>query len=169
MHSCICASDKVVCRYRWRRGAMLCACSSITHRFRRLEGVHRAYWCLSEVLTCLQGWLCFLGWYCWGKWLYVNHFSWFLSTKSCESFLWYMSRCRKLSALVLLCSGTTSCLAFDNTNVRKQRTLPFWCINYQIFWKLVNRFCLFWKPVNLLKLLTQAENQGVMSYSETEV
>lgn len=71
--------------------------------------------------------------------------------------------------MVLLCRGTTPCLAFENTNVRKQRALPFWCINYKISWKIVDRFCLFWKQVNLLKLLTVAENQGGMNYTETEV
>lgn len=74
------------------------------------------------------------------------------------------SRCKKLSALVLLCSGTTSCLAFENTNVKKQRTLPFWCINYKISWKIVDSLCLFWKQFNLLKLLAVAENQRVMRF-----
>lgn len=141
-----------------------CARSSITHRFRRLEGVQGAHLCLSKVLTWLQGWLCWA--HAAGGSGCTLTISRGFSAQTVVNYSCGRSRCKKL---VLLCRGTTPCLAFENTNVRKQGVLPFWCINYKISWNSVDSFCLFWKQVNLLKLLTVAENRGVMSYTETQV
>lgn len=164
MHSCICASDRVPCRHGWRRGA-IALCPQPHHA--QVQEVGRCAWSSSvsrRGAGLVTGLAPFAGPMLLGGSGCTLTFSHDFSAQTVVNLSCGRSRCKKLSALVLLCSGTTSCLAFENTNVKKQRTLPFWCINYKISWKIVDSLCLFWKQFNLLKLLAVAENQGVMRF-----
>lgn len=115
MHSCTCASDKVLCRRRWRRGASA-LCLQLHHT--RVQEVGR---CARSSLVSQWGAILVsgLGLFAGGSGCTLT-FSHDFSTQTVVNHSCGRSSCRKRSALVLLCRGTTSCLAFKNTNIRKQ-------------------------------------------------